>query len=106
MQFQETKDYFLKGGAYSPESFLGYYQFDQTPASHKYEAHAGDWQEGNPTWKNGKGKNIIGALNYLKSKQMNSVYFLTMNVQGDGKDVWPWNDVNERYRFDCSKLDQ
>ena len=106
LQFQETKDYFLKGGADSPESFLGYYEFDQTPASHKYEAHAGDWKEGNPTWKNGKGKNIIGALNYLKSKQMNSVYFLTMNVQGDGKDVWPWNDVNERYRFDCSKLDQ
>ena len=31
---------------------------------------------------------------------------LTMNIQADGKDVWPWSDVNERYRFDCSKLDQ
>ncbi len=106
LQFQETKDYFLKGGADSPESFLGYYEFDQTPPSHKYEPHAKDWKTGDPTWKNGKGKNIIGALNYLSSEDMNSVYFLTMNVQGDGKDVWPWNDVNERYRFDCSKLDQ
>ncbi|WP_303316250.1 DUF5060 domain-containing protein [Flavivirga abyssicola] len=106
LQFQETKDYFLKGGTDSPESFLAYYEFDQTPASHKYEPHAKDWKVGDPTWKNGKGKNIIGALNYLSSKDMNAVYFLTMNVQGDGKDVWPWNDINERYRFDCSKLDQ
>lgn len=106
LQFQETKDYFLKGGADSPESFLGYFEFDQTPPSHKYEAHIQDWKSGNPTWQNGKGKSIIGALNYLHSKKMNSVYFLTMNVQGDGKDVWPWIDVNERYRFDCSKLDQ
>jgi hypothetical protein len=25
---------------------------------------------------------------------------------GDGNDVWPYIDYNERYRFDCSKLDQ
>ncbi|SDX61975.1 Putative collagen-binding domain of a collagenase [Lutibacter oricola] len=106
LQFEETKEYFLKGGADSPESFLGYYDFDQTPPSHKYEAHAKDWKNGDPTWQNGKGKNMIGALNYLASKGMNSVYFLTMSVQGDGNDVWPWNNINERYRFDCSKLDQ
>lgn len=101
-----TNQPFLKGGADSPENFLAFYEFDQTPASHKYQPHAGDWKQGDPTWQNGKGKNIIGALNYLASKGMNSVYFLTMNVQGDGKDVWPWIDENERYRFDCSKLDQ
>lgn len=106
LQFEDSKEYFLKGGADSPENFLGYIDFDQTPPSHKYSAHSKDWKQGDPTWKNGKGKNIIGALNYLASKGMNSVYFLTMNVQGDGKDVWPWIDVNERYRFDCSKLDQ
>ena len=106
LQFQETKKYYLKGGADSPESFLGYYEFDQTPPSHKYEAHAKDFKNGDPTWQNGKGKNMIGALNYLSSKGMNSVYFLTMNVQGDGKDVWPWIDENERYRFDVSKLAQ
>jgi hypothetical protein len=106
LKYADTKESFIKGGADSPESFLAYYEFDQTPASHKYEAHAQDWQNGDPTWQNGKGKNIIGALNYLASKDMNSVYFLTMNVQGDGKDVWPWTSINERYRFDCSKLDQ
>lgn len=106
LQFQDSKDYFLKGGADSPENFLAYYEFDQTPPTHKYEAHAKDWNTGDPTWQSGKGKNIIGALNYLASKGMNSVYFLTMNIQGDGKDVWPYTDINERYRFDCSKLDQ
>lgn len=106
LKYADTNESFIKGGADSPESFLGYYEFDQTPASHKYEAHAQDWKQGDPTWQNGKGKNIIGALNYLASEDMNSVYFLTMNVQGDGKDVWPWMDINERYRFDCSKLDQ
>jgi len=25
---------------------------------------------------------------------------------GDGKDVWPWTESDEKYRFDCSKLDQ
>ena len=106
LHYAEDNTPFLKGGTDSPENFLGYYEFDQTPPSHKYEPHAKDWKQGDPTWQNGKGKNIIGALNYLASKGMNSVYFLTMNVQGDGKDVWPWTDENERYRFDCSKLDQ
>lgn len=106
LQFTETKEFYLKAGTDSPENFLGYYEFDQTPASHKYLSHRKDWKQGDPSWQNEKGKNIIGALNYLASKGMNSVYFLTMNVQGDGNDVWPWNDINERYRFDCSKLDQ
>ncbi len=106
LRFSEKQEAFLKGGADSPENFLGYYEFDQTPATHNYETHTKDWKQGNPTWQNGKGKGIIGALNYLSSKGMNSVYFLTMNIQGDGKDVWPWIAENERYRFDCSKLDQ
>lgn len=106
LKYADTNEAFLKGGAGSPENFLAYYEFDQTPASHKFEPHAKDWRQGDPTWKDGKGKNIIGALNYLANKGMNSVYFLTMNVQGDGNDVWPWTNKHERYRFDCSKLDQ
>lgn len=120
---QGSDDLWIKNGADSPENFLAYHEFDQThrftlktevregeadpkKGLHKYESHVSDWKEGNPTWQGGKGKGMIGALNYLKSVGVNSVYMLTMNIIGDGKDVWPYNDYNERYRFDCSKLDQ
>ncbi len=115
-------NYFLKGGADSPENFLAYADFDDTfdtaPGAnegralatefiHRYEPHAPDWKDGDPTWQGGKGKNIIGALNYLASKGMNSVYFLTYNIDGgDGKDVWMWTSPEVRDRYDCSKLDQ
>jgi len=39
-----------------------------------------DWQSGDPDWGNGKGKAIIGALNYLASQHVNSIYFLPMNI--------------------------
>ena len=122
LQFQESSEYFLKGGADSPENLLGYEDFDGTykgssPENrsgeaenksklHAYEPHLKDWKNGDPSWQGGKGKNLIGAMNYLASKAMNSVYFLTMNINGDGKDVWPYTSYDERYRFDCSKLDQ
>jgi hypothetical protein len=122
LQFAETGQYFLKGGADSPENFLAYEDFDGTlykgdskqrmgeaaPNTylHRYKMHINDWKEGDPVWKDGKGKAIIGALNYLALKGMNSVYFLTMNIGGDGQDVWPYTEYNERLRFDCSKLDQ
>ncbi|MEE9369955.1 MAG: DUF5060 domain-containing protein [Sedimentisphaerales bacterium] len=121
LQFAEKGEYFLKGGADSPENFLAYFEFDGTFDTggrkkegypehefiHHYTLHRDDWLPGDPTWKDGKGKNIIGALNYLASKGMNSVYFVTYNVDGgDGKDVWPWVRPDEKLRFDCSKLDQ
>ena len=113
--------YFLKGGADSPENFLGYFEFDDTFDTaqhdgvetdtgkfiHEYQPHAGDWRDGDPTWQGGKGKNIIGALNYLASQGMNSVYFLTYNLDGgDGKDTWIWTGPESRDRIDVSKLDQ
>ena len=122
LQFAGTSQYFLKGGADSPENFLAYADFDGTYDTdglnrqgeaagekflHRYEPHVQDWKSGNPTWQDGKGKGIIGALNYLASKGMNSVYFITYNIDGgDGKDVWPWINPHEKLRFDCSKLDQ
>ncbi len=122
LQFAETGEYFIKAGADSPENFLAYYEFDGTfdaqPLKrtgeaagglfiHKYAPHRADWREGDPTWQGGKGKNIIGALNYLSSKGANSVYFIPYNLDGgDGKDVWPWISPDSRDRFDCSKLDQ
>ncbi len=122
LRFAEANEPFLKGGADSPENFLAYADFDGTYSAkrggkpkrgealakglHAYAPHVRDWHEGDPTWKAGKGKGMIGALNYLSSQGMNSVYFLTMNITGDGDDVWPYADREARDRFDCSKLDQ
>jgi CubicO group peptidase (beta-lactamase class C family) len=120
---------FLKGGVDSPETMLGYADFDgmfrdlsrtnRPPSPNpvinlpalkdglmRFEPHVRDWREGDPTWKGGKGKGLIGGLNYLSSQGVNSAYFLTMNVNGDGMNVWPWIDPWIRDRFDCSKLDQ
>lgn len=116
-----TDKYWLKTGANSPENLLGYYEIDGTYRTkvearegeataseklHEFAAHAKDWRLGDPTWADGKGKNIIGALNYLADKGMNANYFLTMNINGDGKDVWPFVSHDDFSRFDVSKLAQ
>ncbi|MFV2066762.1 MAG: putative collagen-binding domain-containing protein, partial [Pirellulales bacterium] len=106
LRFAETHGYFLKGGADSPENFLAYYEFDGTRPTHRYAPHARDFRPGDPTWAGDKGRNIVGALNYLAGKGVNSIYFLTMNVEGDGRDVWPWIGARRYYRYDCSKLGQ
>ena len=129
LAFAETGEFYLKGGADSPENFLGYYGFDNTydnggvatpgliDGLHRYPAHAIDWNPGDPNWtdlEGDDGKNIIGALNYLAGQGVNSVYFLTYNIHGgDGQDTWPWITVpgeiptaDQLLRYDCSKLDQ
>ena len=114
LKFAETGGYFLKAGPDAPENFLSYADFDGTFQNdgHKdnlvktWEPHLKDWRAGEPTWKGGKGKAIIGALNYLASEGLNSVSFLTMNVGGDDQNVFPYVDYNTWDRFDCSKLDQ
>ncbi len=113
LKFQETGEYFLKIGPNSPENFLAYQDFDGTYPSDTtknfikaYKPHLQDWKTGDPTWQNGKGKGIIGAVNYIANQGMNTIYFLTMNIEGDGRDVWPYTAPNQLDRFDCSKLDQ
>lgn len=120
-RFKDSGKFWLKGGADSPENLLAFEDFDGTyrmetssddgeaktnDTLHTYTPHLKDWEEGDPTWKNGKGKGLIGALNYLASKDMNVVYFLTNNILGDGKDVWPYSDPNDFTRFDVSKMEQ
>ena len=111
MQF-DNGEYYIKGGTDSPENFLAYQDFDATYSTgsenfvKSYTAHVSDWQEGDPTWQNGKGKGIIGGVNYLASEGVNSIYFITMNIEGDTKDVWMYTSHTERLRFDVSKLAQ
>ena len=105
-------DYFLKAGPDAPETLLAYTDFDNTIGTKKnaplksWKPHVRDWREGDPTWKNGRGKGLIGALNYLHSKGCNTVSFLPYNAGGDGNNVWPFVSRNQKLHYDCSKLDQ
>ena len=114
LKFAETGEYFLKCGPDAPENFLAYYAFDGSfhNDGHKDElvktwaAHKKDWNDGDPYWQDGKGKEIIGAMNYLASEGLNAVSFLTLNIEGDDRNVFPYINYNTWDRFDCSKLDQ
>ncbi|HEC03178.1 MAG TPA: DUF5060 domain-containing protein, partial [Phycisphaerales bacterium] len=114
LRFAETGEYFLKCGADAPENFLAYRDFDgdfKTDGQKDnfvkdWGPHVKDWKPGDPTWRRGKGKGIIGAINYLASKGMNAFSFLTMNVGGDDRNVFPYTTYDERVRLDVSRLAQ
>ncbi|MGB3777281.1 MAG: malectin domain-containing carbohydrate-binding protein [Tunicatimonas sp.] len=110
LRFAETGDYFVKGGSDAPENFLAYDDFDNTPNNggrrKSWSPHAGDWNPGNPSWQGGKGTEMIGALNYLASEEANAFSFLTMNINGDDKNVYPYLTTSDFKHFDVSKLDQ
>jgi len=76
--------YWLKGGADSPENFLG--------------KALGDWSRKK------------SEVDYLARQGVNCVYIMTQNIDGDGRDVWPWIGATEKEakanhrRFDPAKL--
>ncbi len=112
-RFAESQRYFLKVGADAPETMLGYVDFDGTVAGKPdkvplktWSPHLQDWHAGDPTWQGGKGKGLIGAINYLSGKGCNAFSFLTYNAGGDGDNVWPFTKRDDKLHYDCSKLDQ
>ena len=114
LRFAGTGEYFMKAGTDSPENLLAYADFDgdfktdlqKDELVKTWAPHLGDWQPGDPTWQGTKGKGLIGAINYLSSQGLNSVSFLTMNINGDDKNVFPYTTYTERTRLDVSRLDQ
>jgi hypothetical protein len=112
LRFAGTGDFFLKAGPDAPETILAYSDFDDTIALKSkvplktWEPHAKDYNSGDPTWKGGKGKNLIGALNYLASKGVNAFSFLTYNAGGDGDNIWPFVERDAKLHYDVSKLEQ
>ncbi len=101
LRFQDSS-YWIKGGTNSPENFLAL----------PFASHVDDWQDGDPDWNNGEGKGIIGALNYLGASNVNSIYFLPMNIGGDAQDTWPFvgpivksgSAGNDDIHYNISKL--
>ncbi len=114
LRFAGTGEYFLKAGVDAPENLLAYRDFDGDfkTDGHKdnlvkdWAPHIRDWRPGDPTWMGGKGKGIIGAVNYLASQGLNSFSFLTLNIEGDDRNVFPYTTYDERERIDCSRMDQ
>lgn len=114
LKYAETGKPMLKTGVDSPENFLAYSEFDGDYQNdgHKdnfvktWEPHVKDWKEGDPVWQGNKGKGIIGAINYLASKGLNSFSFLIMSIKGDDQNVFPFINYDIYDRYDCSKLDQ
>lgn len=140
LEWAETGQPFLKVGADSPENMLHYQDFDATLDDMRkldlvdeyrqllktWEPHAQDFEPSANayTWQNGKGKNILGAVNYLSSLGLNAFSFLTNSADGDDGFVYPFITINDSLflanhkenrtweralyhnRFDVSKLAQ
>jgi hypothetical protein len=49
---------------------------------------------------------MIGAINYLAAEGLNAFSFLTMNINGDDKNVFPYITSGDRTRLDVSRMDQ
>ena len=93
LEFANGEDW-IKTGVDSPENFLSYAGFDNAKSGAKtYQPHANDYAGDGPTWNGGQGTEIAGAINYLASAGVNSVYFITNNIAGDGRDVMPWTNA-------------
>ncbi|MEM1358358.1 MAG: DUF5060 domain-containing protein [Bacteroidota bacterium] len=109
----ETGEYFYKVGVDAPENLLSYADFDGTFKDDGYKdnlvktwsAHLSDWKAGDPSWKDGKGKALIGGINYLASEGLNAFSFLTLNISGDDENVFPYVSHDNYERMDVSKLD-
>lgn len=112
--FAETGEYFIKSGTDAPENLLSYADFDGTFHNDglkdnlvkTWAPHLSDWKAGDPTWKDGKGKALIGAINYLAGKGLNAFSFLTNNIAGDDMNVFPYVSYHNYERIDVSKMDQ
>ncbi len=133
----ETGKWFIKVGADAPENLLAFDDFDNTPNAlglrKNWSAHAQDFSRDalHCLWGENadKGKNLLGAINYLSGKKMNAFSFLTFNVDGDDRNVFPhllkvdlqtyedsasqkktykraWKELVHHTRFDVSKMAQ
>jgi Domain of unknown function (DUF5060)/Divergent InlB B-repeat domain len=127
-QFAGNKEWHVKAGPGGPEDFFGYKDFDNTAdwnirktstqvqdtylqeqngeGLHFFKPHVTDWKTGDPSWKDGKGKGIIGALNYMASIGINSLYMIPFSINDDSDNTWPWTSRDLQMSYDVSKLAQ
>lgn len=96
LQYEESGQYFIKVGVDAPENLFAYGDFDATTnvfdLQKNWAPHEKDFNEAASSflWQGGKGKNLLGALEYLASEKLNVFSFLTFNVDGDDRNVFPY----------------
>lgn len=109
-RFRTNGEWFLGAGTDSPEGLLNYEDFAGTPdlggGQRTWSSHVSDWKSGDPTWSGGRGKGIIGVVNYLASKGLNAISFLTFSHLGTDGNVYPYISPSSPLRYHCAKLDQ
>ena len=115
-QFSGTGETFLKVGVASPTNLLAYADFDDTSNLNDnlktYSAHELDFNPGDPTWAEGKGTGLIGAINYLASVGVNAMSITTLDLEGDDENIYPFVNpkpisTEENFlQYDISKLAQ
>lgn len=117
---QRDGEFFIKTGTNSPENFMAYAGFDDVQDNggvgiiHSFAPHRGDWRVGDPFFTSSStgedSRGIIGALNYLSEQGVNALYFLPMNLGGDGQDTTPFlgyqNTGFDKTHYDISRLHQ
>ncbi len=104
LQFANGEN-FIKIGANSPEIFLASEDFDGD-GDVDHSSQIPEFNDGDPTWGNNRGRGTIGVVNYLSRIGVNSHYFLSMNILGDGRRSFPYVNDDSPYTFDVSKLAQ
>lgn len=108
-QFERTGEYFFAGGSDSPEGLLNSEGLMPAPGNEltrDWAAHQGDWEKGDPQLKDGKGKGVVGVVNYLAKTGLNSVSFLSFSHLGLDQGVYPTagDPVSVKDRYDVAKL--
>jgi hypothetical protein len=114
LRFKGNGEYFIKQGPDSPENLFAFADFDgdfktdgkKDNLVKTWEAHVSDWKTGDPSWGGGKGKGLIGAVNYLASEGLNSFCFISQNINGDDQNVFPYINYTTYDRIDVSRMDQ
>jgi len=134
LKYEETQQYFIKVGVDAPENLFAYTDFDAATNVFDFQKdwgpHQGDFQEeaNSFLWQGEKGKNLLGAIHYLASEGLNVFSFLTFNIDGDDRNIFPyilkvtaddykdyadvkkntnaWDSLFYKTRFDVSKLEQ
>jgi hypothetical protein len=103
--------HFLKVGSDALEDILKCDEFDGPPKLSDRKScpdHEADYNFGDPTWREGKGKKVIGAINYLANQGVNVLTVCPLKAESGKLTTFPFvtDDNDDHLHYDNSKLAQ